>query len=117
MNVRRARAEDYEAIATLWRDLDHEVPPPIHEGPADQEKELAEVAEILASEIAFVAEGDDGNPVGFALVRRRTQSLATLTDLYVRRDARRSGIGTTFRTAIAARRRRIRNPFRATRNR
>ena len=42
MNVRRARAEDYEAIATLWRDFDHEVPPPIHEGPADQEKELAE---------------------------------------------------------------------------
>ena len=44
----------------MWRELDHEVPPPIHEGPADQEKELAEVAEILASEVAFLAE-DDGS--------------------------------------------------------
>ena len=85
MNVRRARAEDYEPIATLWRDFDHEVPPPIHEGPADQEKELAEVAEILASEVAFVAEDDD-DLVGFALARRRTPTLGTLTDLYVARD-------------------------------
>lgn len=93
MNVRRARAEDYEAIATLWRDFDHEVPPPIHEGPADQEKELAEVAEILASEVAFVAEDDD-DLVGFALARRRTPTLGTLTDLYVARDSRRSGVAT-----------------------
>ena len=77
----------------MWRELDHEIPPPIHEGPADQEKELAEVAEILASEVAFVAE-EDGSPVGFALVRRRNDALATLTDLYVRQDARRSGVAT-----------------------
>ena len=94
MNVRRAVPEDYDAIAALWRDFDHEVPPPIHEGPADQEKELREVAEILASEIAFVAEDDDGAPVGFALARRRTPALGTLTDLYVKQETRRSGIGT-----------------------
>jgi ribosomal protein S18 acetylase RimI-like enzyme len=93
MTVRRAGPEDFDAVAGMWRELDHEVPPPIHEGSADQEKELAEVAEILAAEVAFVAE-EDGSPVGFALARRRTSSLATLTDLYVRRDARRSGIGT-----------------------
>ncbi|MGH3135168.1 MAG: GNAT family N-acetyltransferase [Gaiellaceae bacterium] len=94
MTVRRAGPDDYEAIAALWRDFDHEIPPPIHEGPADQEKELAEVAEILASEIAFVATDDDGASVGFALARRRTATLGTLTDLYVARDARRSGVGT-----------------------
>ncbi|HJS49374.1 MAG TPA: GNAT family N-acetyltransferase, partial [Gaiellaceae bacterium] len=94
MRVRRASPGDYEAIAVLWRDFDHEVPPPIHEGPADQEKELAEVAEILASEVAFLAEDDDGTPVGFALARRRTPTLGTLTDLYVARDARRSGVAT-----------------------
>ncbi len=48
------------AIAALWREFDHEIPPPTHEGPADEEKELAEVREIIASEIAFVAEDDDG---------------------------------------------------------
>lgn len=93
MSVRRAGPADFDAVAEMWREFDHEVPAPIHEGPADQEKELAEVAEILASEVAFLAE-EDGEPVGFALARRRTEGLATLTDLYVRQDARRSGVGT-----------------------
>ncbi|HEX4746524.1 MAG TPA: GNAT family N-acetyltransferase [Gaiellaceae bacterium] len=94
MNVRRAAAGDFDAIAELWRQFDHEVPRPTHEGPANVEKELGEVREIIASEIAFVAEGDDGEPVGFALARRRANGFGTLTDLYVARDARRSGIGT-----------------------
>ena len=106
MSVRRAGPADYGTIAALWRELDHEIPPPIHQGPSDPDKELAEVAEILASEIAFVAADDDGIPVGFALARRRTSTLGTLTDLYVARDARRSGIGTELMrdvlTALAA---------------
>jgi ribosomal protein S18 acetylase RimI-like enzyme len=93
MNVRRAVAEDFEAIAELWREFDHEVPPPTHEGPAEVEKELQEIAEIIESEIALVAE-DDGRPIGFALARDRGSGYGTLTDIYVSRDARRSGIGT-----------------------
>ncbi len=93
MNVRRAVAEDYEAVAELWREFDHEVPPPTHEGPADIDKELREIAEIIESEIALVAE-DEGRPVGFALARNRGSGYGTLTDIYVSRDARRSGIGT-----------------------
>lgn len=102
MNVRRAGPDDFEVVAALWREFDHEVPPPIHEGPADQEKELAEVAEILASEVAFLAEDDDGAPVGFALARRRTAALGTLTDLYVKQEARRSGIGTELMREVLA---------------
>lgn len=94
MNVRRAAAGDFDAIAELWRQFDHEVPPPTHEGPADEEKELGEVREVIGSEIAFVAEDDGGTPVGFALARRRAPGYGTLTDLFVARDARRSGIGT-----------------------
>ena len=100
MTVRRAGPADFDAVSEMWREFDHEVPPPIHEGPTDQEKELAEVAEILASETAFLAEDDDGNPVGFALARRRTGTLATLTDLYVRRATRRSGIATELMRAV-----------------
>jgi ribosomal protein S18 acetylase RimI-like enzyme len=100
MNVRRAAADDYEAIAELWRQFDHELPPPTHEGPADVEQELREVREIIDSEIAFVAEDDDGTPVGFALARRRAPGFGTLTDLYVARDARRSGIGTELMREI-----------------
>jgi ribosomal protein S18 acetylase RimI-like enzyme len=86
----------------MWRELDHEIPPPVHEGPSDQEKELREVAEILVSETAFLAEDDDGNPVGFALARRRTAALGTLTDLYVRQDARRSGVATELMREVLA---------------
>jgi ribosomal protein S18 acetylase RimI-like enzyme len=102
MKVRRAAAEDFEAIAELWRLFDHEIPPPTHEGPADVEKELGEVREIVDSEIALVAEDDDGTPVGFALARRRAPGFGTLTDLYVARDARRSGIGTELMREVLA---------------
>ncbi len=102
MNVRPAVPEDYDALAELWREFDHEVPPPTHEGPNDLEKELAEVAEILASDIAFVAEDDDGEPIGFALARNRGAGFGTITDLFVSRDARRSGIGTELMREVLA---------------
>jgi len=94
MNVRRATAEDFDAIAELWREFDHEIPPPTHEGPAEHDKELDEIAEILESEIAFVALDDDDKPVGFALARERAPGFGTLTDLFVDREDRRSGVGT-----------------------
>lgn len=93
MNVRRAAAGDFDAIAALWREFDHEIPPPTHEGPADEEVELGEIREIIASDLAFLAE-DDGKPIGFALARKRAPGYGTLTDLFVSRDARRSGIAT-----------------------
>jgi ribosomal protein S18 acetylase RimI-like enzyme len=102
MTVRRAKPDDYEAIADLWKEFDHEIPPPTHEGPADQEKELAEIADILDSETAFVALGDGGTPVGFALARRRSPGFGTLTDLYVRQLDRRSGVGTELMREVLA---------------
>lgn len=102
MKVRPAEAGDFDAIAHLWRQFDHEIPPPTHAGPADVAKELGEMREIIDSEIAFVAEDDDGTPVGFALARRRAPGFGTLTDLYVARDARRSGIGTELMREVLA---------------
>jgi len=100
LRVRPASKDDLDSVSELWREFDHEVPPPTHEGPADVEKELAEVAEIIESELAFVAEDDDGTPVGFALARDRGSGFGTLTDLYVSRDTRRSGIGTELMREI-----------------
>jgi ribosomal protein S18 acetylase RimI-like enzyme len=93
MRVRRAGPDDLEAIADLWRDFSREVPPPPYEDP-DPEKELREIGETLASEVAFVALDDDGTEIGFALGRRRSGSFGTLTDLYVAPAARRSGVAT-----------------------
>ena len=103
MNVRRAGSDDFPAIAAMWREFEHELPPPVHAGPVDAEKELAEIAEILASHIAFVAEDDDGVPVGFALLRLQSPTLATLSDLYVQPPSRRTGVGTALaRAGVAA---------------
>jgi ribosomal protein S18 acetylase RimI-like enzyme len=102
MNVRRATSDDFDAIAELWKEFDHEIPPPTHEGPADHEKELAEIAEILERETAFVALDDDGTPVGFVLARRRAPGFGTLTDLYVRQLERRTGVGTELMRQVLA---------------
>jgi ribosomal protein S18 acetylase RimI-like enzyme len=102
MTVRRATPGDFDAVAKLWREFDHEIPPLTHEGPVDPEKELAEIAEILENEIAFVALGDDGAPVGFALARVRAPGFGTLTDLFVEREDRRSGVGTELMREVLA---------------
>jgi ribosomal protein S18 acetylase RimI-like enzyme len=102
MKVRRAAPDDFAAVSELWKQFDHEIPPPTHEGPADVEKELSEVEEIIASQVAFVAEDDEGIPVGFALAKQRAPGFGTLTDLYVAQDARRSGIGTELMREVLA---------------
>jgi len=102
MTVRRATPDDYEAVAALWVEFDHEIPPPTHEGPADHDKELAEVKEILESETAFVALDEEGVPVGFVLARERAPGFGTLTDLYVRQLDRRSGVGTQLMREVLA---------------
>ena len=92
MTVRPGTSDDLAQVAELWLRFQVEIPPPAHEDPADHEREIAEIEEILASEIAFVADGDDGGIVGFALARRRSPGLVTLTDLYVTPETRGSGI-------------------------
>jgi ribosomal protein S18 acetylase RimI-like enzyme len=102
MTVRRATPDDFDAIAELWKEFDHEIPPPTHEGPSDHDKELAEISEILESETAFVALDDEGAPVGFALARRQAPGFGTLTDLYVRQLERRTGVGTELMREVLA---------------
>ena len=101
MNVRRATSADHDALAELWREFDHEVPPPTHE-PNDLDQELAEIREILADGIAFLALDDEGTPVGFALASRRAHGFGTLHDLFVRQGERRSGIATDLMREVLA---------------
>lgn len=97
MSVRRAAPADFDAIAALDRELDHELPPPISLAqPMD-----AEIREILESELAFVGE-DDGSVVGYALVRRRSPELATVVDVYVAPAARGSGIAPRIMREVVA---------------
>ena len=91
MKVRPAGPEDFESVARLWRDFVAEVPPPSYET-LDVDKELGEIRDILASQIAVLAEDDDGNAVGFALASPRSDRAGTLSDLYVAPSARRQHV-------------------------
>jgi ribosomal protein S18 acetylase RimI-like enzyme len=100
VKVRRATRADREALHRLYAAFFAEWPPPAYDAIA-LEDELAEVDEIVEDEIAFVAE-EDGRIVGFALARRRRGTGGQLTDLYLRPDARRRGLGAELTRAAAA---------------
>jgi ribosomal protein S18 acetylase RimI-like enzyme len=89
VSARPAGPADRDALHRLYRDFFREAPPAAYEE-LTVEDELPEVDEIVASGLAFVAERG-GEPVGFALARRRRGGEGRITDLYVRPDVRRHG--------------------------
>jgi GNAT superfamily N-acetyltransferase len=100
MSVRRAGPDDYDVIMSLGRELDHELPPPPAQvAPFRVTDE--DVRVILDSELAFVAEDDDGAVTGYALARRTDPDAATLSDLYVIPAARGSGVAPRLMRAVA----------------
>ena len=98
MNVRRATDGDLAVLEELWTAFEREVPPPGHVE-LDRAQELAEIGEIVASGLGFLAEQD--GPVGFALARVTGPGVARLTDLYVVPDARRDGVAGRLVSAVA----------------
>jgi ribosomal protein S18 acetylase RimI-like enzyme len=101
MSIRRAGPDDYEAITSLGRELDHELPPP-PSSIAPFAVTDDDVRALLESELAFVAEEDDGSMTGYALVRRSDEDAATIADLYVIPSARGSGVAPRLMRAVAA---------------
>ena len=98
MTVRLATDADLPVLDELWRAFEREAPsPPYVE--ADDDRELAEIREIVENGLAFLAERD--GPVGFALARLTGPRLARLTDLYVVPEARRDGIAAELVAAAA----------------
>ena len=106
MRIRVATEADVPALGRLWRDFEAEIPAPAWVD-LDPDEELREIAEIVAHEIALVAEADDGSSVGFALARRAGSRLGRLTDIYVAPEARRGGVATALVQEAVARLRAI----------
>ena len=99
--MRAATDADAGLLEELWRAFEAEVPPAAHLDRDDSE-ELAEIREITASGLAFLAE-EDGTPIGFALARRTGVRIGRLTDLYVTPDARRDGVAASLVAAAVER--------------
>ena len=89
---------DLPAIEAAWRAFEAEVPAPSYRD-GDTDRELTEIAEIVAGEIAIVADGE-GRLAGFALARAVERRVVRLTDLYVAPDARRGGIAAALVRAV-----------------
>ncbi len=101
MTVRTATLADLAVLEELWRAFAAEVPPPLHVD-VDEAQELAEIREIVAAGLAWVAEWH-GQVAGLALARRRSPRLARLTDLYVRPEARGHGLAEALVREVVAR--------------
>ncbi len=100
MTTRRATAQDMAIVEELWRAQKAEVPPPIY-ADVDLAGELAEIRQIVAAEVAVVAE-ESGAIVGMALARRTGPRLSRLTALYVAPASRRSGVATELLRGVRA---------------
>lgn len=102
VRVRTAGPADLATVQELWRAFESEVPEPPHVDP-DPERELAEIEEIVAGEVALVAEDDDGRTLGMALARGMGSRRGRLTDLYVVPEARNAGVATALLSEVIAR--------------
>jgi ribosomal protein S18 acetylase RimI-like enzyme len=95
VTIRAATSADLPVLEELWRAFEAEVP----EAPwrdVDPAEELREIAEIVAGEIALIAEDEGNAPLGFALARRAGSRLGRLTDLYVVPSARDQGVASAL---------------------
>jgi ribosomal protein S18 acetylase RimI-like enzyme len=87
VSVRAATEADLPALEELWREFEREVPEPDHVD-VDEAKELGEIAQLVRSGIALLAERD-GEPVGYALAELQHPRSGFVSDVYVRPAARR----------------------------
>ena len=99
MPVRPATEAEREALHALYGAFFAEIETPGYWG-VTLAAELAEVDEILADGLAFVAE-EDAQIVGFALARRKEGTRGLLSDIYVSPQSRRNRHATKLMEAAA----------------
>lgn len=102
MRVRAATEQDLPIVQTLWREFADEAPSSPPHVEIDYEQEAREIETIVREEHALVALDEAGEPVGFALARRKSPRHGVLSDLYVRPVARRAGAARALVRSVAA---------------
>ncbi|HVN62802.1 MAG TPA: GNAT family N-acetyltransferase [Gaiellaceae bacterium] len=91
MTIRKADKTDLDLLRELWEEFQAEVPEVEHYRETWEEA-LPDVERYVAEDVALVAE-DDGQAIGFALARPKNKRVGYLSDVYVRPDFRRRGVG------------------------
>src|SRR4051794_5308242 len=101
MTIRAVTAADEAAIRGLWEAFDRELPEPDGFTPESWEEVWAAFGRHARDGVALIAEDENG-PAGFAFATALRGARSHVTDLYVRPDARRHGVGTDLMRELAA---------------
>jgi ribosomal protein S18 acetylase RimI-like enzyme len=92
MTVRHANAEDFDALRSLWEQWQAESRQPPPWADVSWEANRLEFERSLDANALFLAEGEDGRPVGF-VTAWLDDHFAKIGDLYVAEAGRRHGTG------------------------
>ncbi len=101
MTVRPATESDATTLRELWEAFEVEVPSPPHEQEGWDEV-WDQMLEYMRDGIALLAE-TDGTVAGYALAKLESPRIGYLSDLYVRPEARRSGVAKALMREVTER--------------
>jgi GNAT superfamily N-acetyltransferase len=99
--IRQATTADREALHQLWRDFGAEIHDAAWRDP-DEQEELEEIDELTEAGTAWIAESEDGAPVGIAFGRMTGSRVAELRGLFVRPDVRGAGVAAGLTRSFVA---------------
>jgi ribosomal protein S18 acetylase RimI-like enzyme len=99
--IRTATPDDLPVVHELWLAFEAEIPDAPHRD-SDSEEDLAALEATVRDGIVLLAGNDGEAPVGLAVARRTGDRVAFLDIVYVRPEARRSGVaGELVREAVS----------------
>ncbi len=99
--IRQATTADRDALHELLHAFGEEIKDAPWRDP-DSDEELADLDQATKAGTSWIAEDDDGQPVGFASGRMMGKRVAELQVLYVRPAVRGTGIATELTRSFAA---------------
>ncbi|HZC74974.1 MAG TPA: GNAT family N-acetyltransferase [Gaiellaceae bacterium] len=99
--IRQATTADRDALHRLWLDFGEEVQDAPWRDP-DSDEELEEIDELAEAGTAWIAEDEEGEPVGIAFGRMIGTRVAELRGVFVRPAARGGGVAAELTRSFVA---------------
>lgn len=99
--IRQATTDDRDALHKLWLEFGQEIPDAAWRDD-DSDEELEEIDQLAKDGTAWIAESEDGEPVGIAFGRKTGARVAELRGLFVRPAARGRGVGAELTQSFVA---------------